>query len=105
MPRRPIRSPSSRRPRSWSPDFAGSSRRRSGRAAPGRKVAAGAPAEQAGLQAGDEIQAINDVAIVGADGSKIMDIVHATQPGQHLRLKVRRDGAERLVDIVAGASK
>ena len=101
MPRRPIRSPSSRRPRSWSPDFAGSSQRRSERAAPGRKVAAGAPAEQAG----DEIQAINDVAIVGADGSKIMDIVHATQPGQHLRLKIRRDGVERLVDIVAGASK
>ena len=65
-------------------------------------VAAGAPAEQAGLKAGDEIETLNDVTIAGADGGKLMDIVHGIQPGQHLRLKVRRDGAERPIDIVAG---
>ncbi|MCK9689280.1 PDZ domain-containing protein [Scleromatobacter humisilvae] len=65
-------------------------------------VAAGAPAAEAGLKAGDEVVALDDVAIAGADGSKLMDTVRATQPGQHLRLKIRRDGAERLVDIVAG---
>ena len=65
-------------------------------------VTAGAPAEQAGLKAGDEVVTLDDVAIAGADGSKLMDLVHGTQPGQHLRLKVKRDGAERSIDIVAG---
>ena len=65
-------------------------------------VAAGAPAEQAGLKVGDEIMSLDDIVIAGADGSKLMDKVHGTQPGQHLKLKVRRDGAERDVDIVAG---
>jgi S1-C subfamily serine protease len=65
----------------------------------------GAPAEQAGLQAGDDVQSINDVPIAGADGSKIMDMVHAVQPGEHLRLKVLRGGVEHLVDIVGGAAK
>src|ERR1700757_2474373 len=65
-------------------------------------VAAGAPAEQAGLKAGDEIETLDDITIAGADGSKLMDKVHAIQPGQHLHLKVRRDGAERQIDIVAG---
>jgi C-terminal processing protease CtpA/Prc len=68
-------------------------------------VAPGAPAEQAGLRVGDEVEAINDVKVVGTSGSKIMDLVHAVQPGEHLRLQVRRDGAEHLVDIVAGAAK
>ena len=65
-------------------------------------VAAGAPAEQAGLKVGDEIVALGDVTIAGADGSKLMDMVHGIQPGQHLKLKVRRAGADQLVDIVAG---
>jgi C-terminal processing protease CtpA/Prc len=68
-------------------------------------VSPGAPAEQAGLRVGDDVEAINDVVIVGANGSQVMDIVHGVQPGQHLRLKVKHDGAERLVDIVAGAAK
>ena len=69
-------------------------------------VTAGAPAEQAGLKVGDEVETLDDVAIAGANGSKLMDLVKGTQPGQHLRLKVKRDGAERAIDIVAGpASK
>jgi len=64
-------------------------------------VTKGAPAEQAGLQVGDDVQAVNDTPIPGANGSAIMDIVHGTQPGQHLRMKVLRGGAEKVIDIVA----
>ena len=65
-------------------------------------VVPGAPAEQAGLRAGDDVEAVNEVPIAGTAGSKIMDIVHAVKPGEHIRFKVRRDGAERTIDIVAG---
>jgi len=68
-------------------------------------VAPGAPAEQAGLQVGDDVESVNDVPIIGTSGSRIMDMVHAVQPGEHIRLKVRRSGAEHLVDIVGGAPK
>ena len=67
-------------------------------------VVAGSPAEQAGLKVGDDVVSINDTPIAGTSGPKIMDIVHGVQPGEHLRLKVLRQGAERLVDIVGGAS-
>lgn len=68
-------------------------------------VVAGAPAEQAGLLVGDDVEAINDVPIVGTSGSRIMDMVHAVQPGEHIRVKIRRGGAEHLVDIVGGPPK
>lgn len=65
-------------------------------------VTHGAPAEQAGLLVGDDVQAINDTPIAGASGPKVMDIVHSVQPGQHLRMKVKRGDAEKVIDIVAG---
>jgi len=65
-------------------------------------VTHGAPAEQAGLQAGDDVEAINDTPIAGASGPAIMDIVHGVKPGDHLRMKVKRGGAEKVIDIVAG---
>jgi C-terminal processing protease CtpA/Prc len=68
-------------------------------------VTAGSPAEQAGLVAGDDVESVNDVPIAGTSGSKIMDLVHAVQPGDHLRLKVLRGGTEHLVDIVGGPPK
>ena len=68
-------------------------------------VSTGAPAEQAGLLVGDDVESIDDVPIPGANGSKIMDRVHAVQPGEHLRLKVLRGGAEHVIDIVAGTPK
>ncbi len=68
-------------------------------------VVAGAPAEQAGLLAGDDVESVNDVPIIGTSGSTIMDMIHAVQPGQHIRLKIRRAGAEHLIDIVGGAPK
>ena len=68
------------------------------------KVAAGAPAEQAGLQVGDDVESVNDVPVVGTSGSKIMDIVHAVKPGDHIRFKVLRKGSEKVIDIVGGAA-
>jgi C-terminal processing protease CtpA/Prc len=68
-------------------------------------VTPGAPAEQAGLLVGDDVESINDIPILGTSGSKIMDMVHAVQPGDHLRLKVLRSGAEHLIDIVGGSPK
>ncbi len=67
-------------------------------------VVPASPAEQAGLRAGDDVESINDTPIAGTSGPKIMDIVHAVQPGEHLRLKVLRGGAERVIDIVGGAA-
>ena len=67
-------------------------------------VVAGAPAEQAGLRVGDDVVSINDTPIAGTSGPKVMDIVHGVQPGEHLKLKVLRDGAPRVVDIVGGAA-
>ena len=65
-------------------------------------VVAGAPAQQAGLQAGDEVEAVNDLPVPGTSGLRVKEIVEATKPGDHLRLKVRRADGEHLVDIVAG---
>ena len=67
-------------------------------------VTHGAPAEQAGLQVGDDVEAINDTPIAGTSGPKVMDIVHGVQPGDHLRMKVLRNGAEKVIDLVAGAA-
>ena len=67
-------------------------------------VTAGAPADQAGLQVGDDVESVNDVPIVGTSGSKIMDIVHAVKPGDHIRFKVLRKGSEKVIDIVGGAA-
>ncbi len=66
------------------------------------KVNAGAPAEQAGLQVGDDVESVDDVPVAGTSGSKIMDIVHAVKPGDHIRLRVRRQGSEKVIDIVGG---
>ena len=68
-------------------------------------VVPGAPAEQAGLMAGDDVRAVDDVPVAGTSGSRIMDIVHAVQPGQHIRLKVSRAGVEHVIDIVGGEPK
>jgi S1-C subfamily serine protease len=64
-----------------------------------------APAGQAGLLAGDDVESVNDVPVAGTRGSRIMDRVHAVQPGGHLQLKVLRGGVGYLIDIVGGAPK
>jgi C-terminal processing protease CtpA/Prc len=65
-------------------------------------VVDGAPAQQAGLLAHDEVETVNGVAVAGAPGGRIRDLVGAIRPGDHLRLKVRRADGEHVVDIVAG---
>lgn len=65
-------------------------------------VVEGAPAQRAGLRAQDEVEAVNGVAVVGAPGGRIRDLVGAVRPGDHLLLKVRRADGEHAVEIVAG---
>jgi C-terminal processing protease CtpA/Prc len=65
-------------------------------------VVDGAPAQQAGLQARDEVETVNGVTVAGAPGGRIRDLVGAIRPGDHLRLKVRRADGEHVIDIVAG---
>jgi C-terminal processing protease CtpA/Prc len=64
-------------------------------------VVAGSPAQQAGLLAGDDVEAVNDLTVAGASGLRVKDIVESTKPGDHLRLKVRRADGEHVVDMVA----
>jgi C-terminal processing protease CtpA/Prc len=65
-------------------------------------VKAGAPAEKAGLQVGDEVVAANDIPIAGTPGSKLSGLMENAKPGDHLKLRVHRGSDEQVVDIVVG---
>lgn len=65
-------------------------------------VRPGAPAEKAGLQAGDEIVAANDIPVAGTPGSKLSAVMENARPGDHLKLRVHRNAGEQLVDVVVG---
>ena len=65
-------------------------------------VKPGLPAEKAGVLAGDEIVAANDIAIVGTPGGKLKDLLENAKPGDHLKLRVHRGSAEQVCDIVVG---
>jgi C-terminal processing protease CtpA/Prc len=65
-------------------------------------VKPGAPAEKAGLLAGDEIVAANDIPVAGTPGSKLSGLMESAKPGDHLKLRVHRASGEQLVDIVVG---
>jgi len=65
-------------------------------------VKPGAPAEKAGLLAGDEIVAANDIPVAGTPGSKLSGLMENAKPGDHLKLRVHRGTGEQLVDIVVG---
>ena len=65
-------------------------------------VKPGAPAEKAGLLAGDEIVAANDIPVAGTPGSKLSGLMENAKPGDHLKLRVHRATGEQLVDIVVG---
>ena len=56
----------------------------------------GLPAEKAGVLAGDEIVAANDIAIVGTPGGKLSDLMENAKPGDHLKLRVHRGSAEQV---------
>jgi C-terminal processing protease CtpA/Prc len=65
-------------------------------------VKPGLPAEKAGLLAGDEIVAANDIPVAGTPGSKLSGLMNDAKPGDHLKLRVHRGTGEQLVDIVVG---
>jgi S1-C subfamily serine protease len=65
-------------------------------------VKPGLPAEKAGVQAGDEIVAANDIPIAGTPGGKLKDVLESARPGDHLKLRVHRGSAEQVCDVVVG---
>ena len=65
-------------------------------------VKPGLPAEKAGLQAGDEIVAANDLPIAGTPGAKLSALMDNIKPGDHLKLRVHRGSGEQLADVVVG---
>lgn len=65
-------------------------------------VKPGLPAEKAGVQAGDEIVAANDIPIAGTPGGKLKDVLDNAKPGDHLKLRVHRGSTEQLCDVVVG---
>jgi len=58
------------------------------------------PAKRAGLQSGDVILAWNGNAI--EQSSELPVLVASTRPGEHAKVKVWRDGAERTLDVTVG---
>jgi len=65
-------------------------------------VKPGLPAEKAGVLAGDEIVAANDIPIAGTPGGKLKDVLENAKPGDHLKLRVHRGSGEQVVDVVVG---
>ena len=65
-------------------------------------VKPGLPAEKAGVQAGDEIVAANDIPIAGTPGGKLRDVLDNAKPGDHLKLRVHRGSADQVCDVVVG---
>ena len=65
-------------------------------------VKPGLPAEKAGVLAGDEIVAANDIPIAGTPGGKLKSVMEDAKPGDHLKLRVHRGSAEQVCDIVVG---
>lgn len=67
-------------------------------------VVTGSPSEKAGLKTGDLIVEFNGKPIKGASGLTLKKNLADVKQGDHVVLKVQRDGRGMLViDIVAGA--
>jgi putative serine protease PepD len=64
-------------------------------------VPAGTPAARAGLEKGDIVVAVDDKAV--ADGIGLIVAIRSHQPGETIRLTVRRDGRERNVEVTLDA--
>jgi putative serine protease PepD len=61
------------------------------------------PADQAGLQAGDVILEIDGNPVEGS--SELIVAIRSRSPGDTVRLTVRRDGSEQVVDVTLGATE
>ncbi len=69
----------------------------------GPAVAEGGPGERAGLRAGDVITEVGGERV--HNGEELIVKIRAHRPGDRLRLTVERDGTEREVSLVLGASE
>jgi putative serine protease PepD len=64
------------------------------------QVTSGSPADDAGLEAGDVVTAVDGTSVETSDD--LVSAVSAKQPGDTVTLTVRRDGATRTVDVRLG---
>ncbi|MEV5174842.1 trypsin-like peptidase domain-containing protein [Streptomyces flaveolus] len=69
----------------------------------GPAVTRGGPGERAGLRAGDVISEVGGERV--HSGEELIVKIRAHRPGDRLRLTVERDGGEREVSLVLGASE
>jgi len=65
------------------------------------KVPAGTPADSAGLEQGDMVVAVDDKPV--SDGIGLIVAIRSHQPGDTIRLTVRRGGQERTVEVTLDA--
>lgn len=63
-------------------------------------IVAGSPAQQAGLQAGDTLLHVNDIAVTD---QLLSSLAVSLNPGDRVRLRIRRDGRERELDVEAAS--
>jgi putative serine protease PepD len=63
-------------------------------------VVNGAPADRAGLRAGDEVTAVDGDAI--ESGDQLREKIDAQRPGEKLTLTITRSGDERTVEVTLG---
>ncbi|HEU0336274.1 MAG TPA: trypsin-like peptidase domain-containing protein [Gaiellaceae bacterium] len=64
------------------------------------RVTSGSPADDAGLQAGDVVTAVDGTSVESS--ADLVSAVAAKQPGDTVTLTVRRDGGSRSVDVTLG---
>jgi putative serine protease PepD len=65
------------------------------------KVPSGTPADRAGLEDGDIVVAVGGKPV--ADGIGLIVAIRSHQPGETIRLTVRRDGSERTLEVTLDA--
>jgi putative serine protease PepD len=64
------------------------------------QVVTGSPAARAGLRQGDEVTAVDGKAIT--TGDELREAIDARKPGEKITLTIKRNGAERTVQVTLG---
>ncbi len=67
-------------------------------------VTPGSGADQAGLQRGDRVLALNGVKIIDQAGSRIRDLLTDQQPGDTVEVLFERDGVEQTVTVTLSSA-